>query len=257
MNGFDGQVAIVTGAASGIGRATAECLLEGGARVMFVDRDGPRLQAVVDSLAPAGHCALLVGDLNEAATSEQAVARALDWGGRLDVVVSCAAAYRGASLLAADAEAWRRDFDAVLLSAHSLVRAAARAMIERGIAGRIVHVTSIHGTQAEVGSSAYGAAKAALNQLARCQAVELAPYGIRVNAVAPGFVDTPMAVVDGVNELETERFRSQYVEQRRIPLARAAQPREIAAAILFLAGEASSYITGHVLTVDGGLTITF
>ena len=118
-------------------------------------------------------------------------------------------------------------------------------------------MTSIHGTQAEPLASSYGAAKAAVNQFTRCMAVELAPHDIRANAVAPGFVATPMSVSEGVNELETEPFKKTYVEGRRIPLARAGQPEEIAAAILFLASGESSYVNGQVLTVDGGLTCTF
>jgi len=96
-----------------------------------------------------------------------------------------------------------------------------------------------------------------MDQLTRTLAVELAPHNILVNGVAPGFVDTAMSVVNGVNELETDTFRDLYVKRRRIPLARASQPDEIARVILFLAGPENTYITGQTVVVDGGLSITF
>ena len=123
--------------------------------------------------------------------------------------------------------------------------------------GRIIHVTSIHGRRAERGSSAYAMAKAALNQYCRSLALELADRNILVNAVAPGFVDTPMSISGGVNELKTDWFKQNYVDGHHLPLKRPAQPEEIAGVIAFLAGPDASYITGQVLVVDGGLTITF
>jgi len=124
--------------------------------------------------------------------------------------------------------------------------------------GRVIHVTSIHGDRAEAGSSAYAMAKAALNQWCRGLAVELAPRGILVNAIAPGFVDTEMSIrSDGVNELDTDWFRANYVEGHHLPLRRAGRPEEIAGVAAFLAGPDASYITGQIITVDGGLTITF
>ncbi|MBP8292798.1 MAG: SDR family oxidoreductase, partial [Caldilineaceae bacterium] len=106
-------------------------------------------------------------------------------------------------------------------------------------------------------SSHYNTAKGAVDQLTRCLAVEWAPHGILVNGVAPGFVETPMAVVDGVNEHETPDFQEFYVRRRRIPLARPARPEEIAEAVCFLASDRCTYITGHTLVVDGGLSVTF
>jgi 3-oxoacyl-[acyl-carrier protein] reductase len=123
---------------------------------------------------------------------------------------------------------------------------------------RIIHVTSIHGGRAEPGSSAYAMAKAALNQFCRGLAMELAPRGILVNAIAPGFIDTEMSIgPDGTSELETKWFRENYVDGHHLPLRRAGQPEEIAGVAAFLAGPDATYLTGQVITVDGGLTITF
>src|SRR4051812_23967392 len=116
----------------------------------------------------------------------------------------------------------------------------AAGLMQQG--GRMIHITSIHGTRAEAGASSYSMAKAAINQFCRSMAVQLAGKNILVNAIAPGFVDTPMSVVNGINELETEWFRNNYIESHHLPLKRAAAPEEIAGVALFLAGKDASYI---------------
>src|SRR5262249_3182613 len=124
--------------------------------------------------------------------------------------------------------------------------------------GRIIHITSIHGERAEPNTSAYAMAKAALNQFCRGLAVELAPRGILANAIAPGFIDTEMSIgPDGVSELETEAFQNNYVGGPPRPLRRPGRPEEIAGVAAFLAGPDAPSLTGQVITVDGGLTITF
>ena len=167
---------------------------------------------------------------------------------------------------------WREHFEVMLMGAVNLTHIAVRLMTEAsseadigpptkcGSGGRIIHITSIHGERAECMQNSYGMVKAALNQCCRALAVELAPLGILASAVAPGFVDTPMSVVDvvdGVDELETEWFRINYAEGHHLPLRRAAEPEEIAAVAWFRAGPDASHITGQVMTVDGGLTATF
>jgi NAD(P)-dependent dehydrogenase (short-subunit alcohol dehydrogenase family) len=130
-------------------------------------------------------------------------------------------------------------------------------MAARGEGGRIVNVSSVNGFLGLNRASHYNSAKGALDQLTRTLAVELAPHGILVNGVAPGFVETPMAVMDGVNYHQTEEFQEFYVRRRRIPLARQCEPEEVAEAVAFLASPRNTYITGHTIVVDGGLSITF
>ena len=255
MGQLEGQVAIVTGAGTGIGAATVKRFTAEGAKVVLVGRRREKLE---ESATAAGSAAtaIVAGDVREQGTAEAAI-RAAEGLGGLDVVVSNAAWWQPVSFPDAEWQEWRQMLDIILMGSFHFSRHAAQAMIARKTAGRIINVTSIHGTQAERNASSYGAAKAAVNQFTRCLAVELAPHNIRANAVAPGFVATPMSVTDGVDELESEWFKKNYVEARRIPMARAAQPEEIASAILFLASGESSYLTGHVMVVDGGLPCTF
>lgn len=257
MDALANQVAIITGAGTGIGAATTVRFVREGASVVVVGRREAKLQETAAATGAADRVAIVAGDVREEAVAEAAVRAARERFGRLDVVVSNAAMCYPVGFLDTPYEEWKQLLDVILVGAFRFARLAARQMIADGVAGRIVNVTSIHGTQAEARASGYGAAKAAVNQFSRCLAVELAPHNIRVNAVAPGFVDTPMSVYEGVNELETEGFRTWYVQNRKIPMARAGRPDEIAAAILFLASAESSYVNGHVLVVDGGLTCTF
>jgi NAD(P)-dependent dehydrogenase (short-subunit alcohol dehydrogenase family) len=137
-----------------------------------------------------------------------------------------------------------------------LATRAARGMIERGY-GRIVNITSIHGRFGEELALSYDAAKGGLEQATRTLAIELSRHGVLVNAVAPGFVSTRMSIVDGVNELDSEWFNDIYVRYGKLPMRRYAEPSEIAAQVAWLASSQNSYVTGLVLTVDGGVTVTF
>jgi len=123
--------------------------------------------------------------------------------------------------------------------------------------GRIVNVSSTQAIASEPTVGAYAASKGGITAWTRTLAVDLSEYGIIVNAVAPGCIHTPMSIIDGVDEVESDYFQEWYVKKRKIPLARAGEPEEVAKAILFLSGEDCTYVTGHTLVVDGGLTITF
>jgi NAD(P)-dependent dehydrogenase (short-subunit alcohol dehydrogenase family) len=257
MARFQDQAIIVTGAGTGIGAAAAKLFAAEGASVVLVGRREDKLVEVCREIGVQDRLAVVAGDVRDEQTSDEAITTAMNRFQRLDVVVNNAAINPPKPFPGTPIDEWRSVFDVILMGALRFSRSAARVMIENQIQGRIVNVTSIHGTQAEVDASAYGSAKAAVNQFSRCLAVELGQHGIRANAVAPGFVSTPMSVYEGVNELETEWFLKNYVKDRRIPLARAGRPEEIAEAIAFLASEQSSYVNGHVLVADGGLTCTF
>ncbi|MHB8522811.1 MAG: SDR family NAD(P)-dependent oxidoreductase [Limisphaerales bacterium] len=245
---------VVTGASSGIGRATAIRFAADGCDVCVNARREGRLQELVAGF-PKGDHLVFPGDYSEP-TVVAALEKVLrDRWGRVDVLVNCAGVFRGADAVASPLDDWRKPFDTMFEGGVRMTRAVVPLMPD---GGRIIHVTSIHGERAEAGSSAYAMAKAALNQFCRALAIELAPRRILVNAIAPGFINTEMSIrSDGVNELDTDWFRKNYVDGHHLPLRRAGQPEEIAGVAAFLAGPDATYLTGQVLTVDGGLTITF
>ena len=245
---------LVTGASSGIGRATARRFAADGWDVCINARRENRLRELATSF-PDGNHLVCPGDYSNPAVID-AIGKALreNWG-HLDALVSCAGIGGPASAVESPLDRWRVPFDAMFEGGVRVTRIVA-PLLSSG--GRIIHITSIHGERAESQSSAYAMAKAALNQFCRVLAVELASRGILVNAIAPGFVDTEMSVgPDGINELHTDWFRDNYVQGHHLPLRRAGQPEEIAGVAAFLAGPDATYITGQVITVDGGLTITF
>ncbi|MEW6046649.1 MAG: SDR family NAD(P)-dependent oxidoreductase, partial [Bacillota bacterium] len=199
----------------------------------------------------------LPADVREPAQVEAAVEQAWRSLGPIDVLVNNAGAFEAHEFLATPYQRWRRLVEDNLAGAFHCTQAVARRMARARRGGRIVNVSSVNGSFGVGWSSAYNVAKSAIDELTRSLAVELAPYGILVNAVAPGFIDTAMSRASGESDLETEVFRRFYVGERRIPLARAGLPEEVAAAVLFFASPACSYVTGQTLFVDGGLSITY
>jgi meso-butanediol dehydrogenase / (S,S)-butanediol dehydrogenase / diacetyl reductase len=240
---------LITGAANGIGRATARLLASNGWHIVALDRDERGLAALRDEL---GECVSpRVVDLLEIHEHSR-----LDLDGPLSAIVQCAAIGDQVDFLSGSSADWHRTFNIAFEAAYVVDKLAVPALIENG-GGAIVHVTSVHAWLSENQSSNYDAAKGALSAFTRTLAIELAPRNIRVNAVAPGFVRTQMSIVNGVDELESDLFREHYVGRRRIPLARAAEPAEVAGPIAFLLSDAASYITGSTLVVDGGLSVAF
>jgi len=244
---------VVSGASSGIGKATALRFAQEGWDVCVTARRENVLQELVSSF-PKGDHLICPGDYSDPSCAES-IRKAIseNWK-RLDVLANIAGVYMAAKVIESPIDEWRKPFDIMVDGAVYLTRMSVPWM-KNG--GRIIHCTSIHGDHAEIGSSAYAMAKAAINQYCRGLALELANQNILVNAVAPGFIRTPMSIVDGESELDGEWFKLNYVEGNHLAMRRAGMPEEVAGVFYFLAGPDASYITGQVITVDGGLTITF
>jgi NAD(P)-dependent dehydrogenase (short-subunit alcohol dehydrogenase family) len=249
----DRKRVVVTGASSGIGRSTALRFAQEGWHVCIMARRAAELQELASQF-PDGDHIIFPADYSDpemvAGLGEMLKNR---WG-RVDVLANVAGVSMSADAITASMEEWRKPLDIMVNGAAQMTRMAVPLMAG---GGRVIHVTSIHGERAEIGSSAYAMAKAAINQYCRCLALELAPKNILVNAVAPGFIRTAMSIVNGKSELETEWFKVNYVQGNHLPLKRAGEPEEVAGVIYFLAGPDATYLTGQVITVDGGLTITF
>ncbi|MFT3748950.1 MAG: SDR family oxidoreductase [Agriterribacter sp.] len=250
---MNGPKVIITGAASGIGKATAIRFAQEGYDVCINDIQKEKLVETLREL-PAGNHLILEGSYADTATIEEGKNLILQQWNRLDVLVSCAGISGQTNMAEMTLDEWRKIFDIMI---NGCVQTSKLAVEFMHTGGRIIHITSIHGTRAERFASSYSMAKAAINQFCRAMAVDLADKNILVNAIAPGFVNTAMSVVNGENELESQWFKDNYINGHRLPLKRAASPDEIAGVAYFLSGKDASYITGQVITVDGGLTITF
>jgi NAD(P)-dependent dehydrogenase (short-subunit alcohol dehydrogenase family) len=241
---LEGRATLVTGAASGIGEAIARTLAAEGARVAGVDvQPGGGGHTVVD----------LQADLAEVAALPQVVRDAEAAVGPLDVLVNCAGINVAAPALELELELLERILRVNLTAPVLLAQAAARGMVERGY-GRIVNITSVHGGRGAAHCLAYDASKAALDNATRTLAVELAEHGVLVNAVAPGFVRTPMCH-DGI--LAQDWYQDVYLRYGRVPQRRPGVPDDVAAPVAWLASERNTHVTGQILGADGGLTATF
>jgi len=243
-----GRTALVTGGANGIGRAIVEVFAAEGATVAAVDVEpvpelGPSVVGVQFDLTATERLEELVSDVE---------ARV----GPLDVLVNNAGIYEPAPAVELTLASYRRVLAVNLDAPVFLATRVGGRMAERGY-GRIVNITSIHGRFGEELALSYDTAKGGLEQATRTLAIELSRLGVLVNAVAPGFVATRMSVVDGVSELDGAWFRNIYLDNGKLPIRRYAEPREIAAQVAWLASERNTYVTGQVLTVDGGVTVTF
>ena len=238
------KVALVTGAARGIGLATAKRFLDEGFRVALLDIDGESLRGAVAALADAERTLALHCDVSDAkgvAVAIDAISRRF---GRLDALVNNAGIAVFAPIMETSDADWSRIMEVNLTGPFLCTKAAAPLMREHG-GGAIVNITSISAVRASTLRSAYGTSKAGLAHLTKQLAVELASLGIRVNAVAPGPVETAMA-----KAVHTAEIRADYHDA--IPLNRYGLEEELAEAVFFLCSERSSYITGQILAVDGG-----
>ena len=244
-----GRVVLVTGGASGMGAATARLLAADGASVVLVDLDGDRAAAVA---AEIGADAPVVGDLVDSTFCDAAVAAAVGRHGRIDGLVNAAGTIVRADALGTDDAAWWRQFRVNVDGTFFMSRAAVGHMRAQG-RGAIVNFGSIWGGVAGKGHVAYCAAKGAVHQLTKAMAIDHARDGIRVNAVCPGEVDTPMLRAGGRATPATDEQLAAMADAT-IPMGRLAQPEEIGRVVVFLLSDAASYITGTLVPVDAGYT---
>jgi 3-oxoacyl-[acyl-carrier protein] reductase len=242
---LSGQVALVTGGSRGIGRAIAERLAAGGARVVVTGRGEAGAGGAAESLPGSGHVGAAC-DVCDRGAVDGLVKRVETELGGLDIVVNNAGVTADNILLRLGDEEWDRVLDTNLKGAFHVIRAATRGMMKRR-SGRIINVTSVVGLTGNRGQANYAASKAGLVGLTKSVAKELASRNVLCNAVAPGFIETDMTA-----EL-TDTARDTLMEQ--IPLGRLGAPEEVAGVVAFLAGPDAEYITGQVLVVDGGMVM--
>lgn len=253
MASLDNRVTIVTGASSGIGEATARRFAQEGATVVALARREERLTQLAEECAQIESFPC---DVTDHAALENCVQQTIERHGRIDILVNNAGFSYYERCEESTLEHWRETMAVNLEAMYVLAKLIVPHMISRKY-GRIVNVSSIQSLAADATVGAYAATKGGINAWSRCLAVDLAEHNILVNVVAPGCIHTEMSFVNGVDETQSEYFQEWYVRQRKIPLARPGSADEVANAILFLSGDQCTYITGQVLVVDGGLTITF
>lgn len=244
---LDGQTALVTGAARGLGRCIAQALAAAGAKVACIDVNVESLADTVAAIRAAGGVAEPIAcDVTQSDRVGEAVEGVMSLWGQLNILVNNAGITRDNVIVRMKDEQWDAVININLRGTFLFTRAAARPMMKaRG--GRIINIASVSGLMGNPGQVNYSASKAGVIGLTRTVARELASRNITVNAVAPGFIATDMTAALGEEILQQVR--------KEIPLGRLGDPQDVADAVLFLASDAASFITGHVLTVDGGLTV--
>jgi 3-oxoacyl-[acyl-carrier protein] reductase len=244
------QIALVTGGSRGIGRAVVQALAREGAKVAFVYRGS---QAAAEELqaeiaAAGGTAKAWQADVSDPEAAKRVVAGVLaDWG-RVDILVNNAGVIRDGLFIRMDAANWKAVLDTNLDGTFYFCRAVAEQMALKQRSGRIVNVSSVAAEHVNAGQANYAASKGAVNALTRALAVELGSRNVTVNAVAPGFIETDMS--------EAVRNKAgDFIAKKLVPLRRLGKPDDIAGVVVFLAGPAGAYLTGQVITVDGGLSL--
>ena len=248
---LEGKVAVVTGASRGIGEAIARMFASAGARVVLAARKAQGLSQVAESIASAGGEAFArTCHTGRPEECEALVAAAVERYGKVDVLVNNAATnpYFG-PMLETEWGAWEKTFEVNVKGYFAMCRAVARHLVEREAKGSLVQVASVAGLTSAPLQGVYGMTKAAVLSMTRTLAVELGSAGIRVNAIAPGLVETRFASALTSND----EIRNQVVS--RTPVGRVGLPQDVASAALYLASDASAFVTGATLVVDGGWTI--
>ena len=244
------QVALVTGGSRGIGRAIVQTLAREGAKVAFVYKGSHQAaQDLEKEIAAVGGTAKAVqADVADPEAARRVVAGVLaDWG-RVDILVNNAGVIRDGLFVRMDLENWKTVLDTNLDGTFHFCRAVAEQMALKQRLGRIINVSSVAAEHVNAGQANYAASKGAVNAFTRALAVELGSRNVTVNAVAPGFIETDMS--------EAVRNKAgDFIAKKLVPLRRLGKPEDIAGVVLFLAGPAGAYVTGQVITVDGGLSL--
>jgi NAD(P)-dependent dehydrogenase (short-subunit alcohol dehydrogenase family) len=243
MSRFDGKVAVVTGAANGIGQAIARGFIAEGGSVVALDRDSASLESLADSFA--GRLTFVAGDVTRSEDIGAMTSRAIEDFGRIDAGFNVAGWARVAPIVDVAEKEWDRTIDVCLKGVFLSMQAEARLMIDSGLGGAIVNIASMNSEVPMRGGSPYCAAKAGVAMLSQCGAIELAEHSIRVNTVSPGLVDTRMTQFVLSDPTRTRLLLD------RIPADRPASADEIASVALFLASDEASYVNGANLFADG------
>lgn len=248
---LEGKVAVITGASRGIGEAIAECFAAHGAAVVLSSRKLEACEQVAHKInRDGGRAIAIAAHAGKTEDLQALIARAADHFGKVDVLVNNAATNpHFGPMVSVDGGAWDKTFEVNTRGYFEAIRAFVEHVVGRNAHGSIVNVASIQGLGAAVTQGVYGMTKAAVISMTRTLAAELGPSGVRVNALAPGLVKTRFASAIVENEDLVQRVVD------RTPLGRYATPEEIAPAALYLASDASSYVTGHTLVIDGGFTL--
>lgn len=255
---LQGQVCLVTGAGQGLGRAVALEMAAEGAEVVLLERNPATLAVVADEIAATGGSADAYPlDVTDHEAYARIVADVVGRRGAIHALVNNAAISPPTRTILDDTiEDWRRTIAVDLEAVYVGSRLVAPHMVAAKY-GRIIHVSSVQSFVSSGFVGPYNAAKGGINALTKSMAVELGAHNILVNAVAPGFMLTPMSFIDGINETETPEFLEWYVGKGKIPLRRTGLPEDVAGTVVFLASSYCRYMTGQTLVVDGGLTSTF
>ena len=243
------QIAIVTGGSRGIGRACVEALAKEGAKVAFVYKGSADAAAKLEAdVAAAGGVAKAIqGDVADPATGQRVVEEVVKMWGRLDILVNNAGVIRDGLFVRMSADDWRTVMGTNLDGVFYFCRAAADVMVMKQKSGRIVNVSSVAADHVNAGQTNYAASKGGINAFTRALAVECAKRNVTVNAVAPGFIETDMS--------EAVRNKAGDAIAKMIPMKRLGKPADIASVVVFLCSPAAAYMTGQLLTVDGGLSL--
>ena len=253
---MNGKMALITGGGTGIGAAVAERFVEEGARVCITGRREGQLKAIVDKLPP-GSATMCAGDVSNVADVDRMVQTAVEFGGKLDVLVNNAGTFMGGSVTEIDPETWDKALGINLTGPFLLMRAAIPHLNKAG-GGSIINISSIGGLRAMPGQPTYCTSKRGLIALTEQVAIDYGPMGIRCNVICPGLVRTELTeqVFDVFAEklgMDVPSLIKRFVDN--IPIGKMAEPREITGLCLYLASDESSFMTGSTLVIDGGVII--